>query len=341
MGTWEWLSGVPRREALHCPELGAHCPCGLELHWGVPFPPEPVLQPVWQPVLRIAAIDFLNPAPLMWDFEHQPLKDKLAERYSIHRTTPANCARELAEGTADIGLIPSAAYAFAPELAIIPGCTIASLDQVRSILLVVREGGLGSVRTVAADTSSRTSLAYAQVLFKKYWGPDGVSDGGSEVEFVPHPPGLDPMLQSADAALLIGDPALLALEDAEARQARTGERLQYLDLAHEWHERTGLPWVSAFWAVRPEAVEKSGIAAADVVDDFLRSRDAGLAHIDDLVAEWAPRIAIPATTIRTYLTRNIHYILDQHCLEGLRAFYEDAAECGVLPVAPKLRLLCL
>jgi chorismate dehydratase len=284
------------------------------------------------PPLRIAAIDYLNPAPLMWDFEHAPRQAELAARYSIHRTTPANCARELADGTADIGLIPAAAYALHPELAIIPGCAIASLERVRSILLVVRAGGgVESVRTVAADTSSRTSLAYAEIMFCKYWKP------GAAVQFLQHAPDLDLMLANADAALLIGDPALLALEDEAARLASSGERLQYLDLAHEWRERTGLAWVSAFWAVRPEAL--SGASASEVVEDFRRSRDAGLAHIDDLVAEWSPRIAIPARTIKTYLTENIHYLLDDACLAGLRGFYQAAAECGVLPAAPHLQLL--
>ncbi|HEY0797361.1 MAG TPA: menaquinone biosynthesis protein [Acidisarcina sp.] len=283
------------------------------------------------PLLRIAAIDYLNPAPLMWDFEHGPRQAELAGRYSIHRTTPANCARELAEGTADIGLIPAAAYALQPELAIIPGCAIASLGRVRSILLVVREGGVESVRTVAADTSTRTSLAYTEILFRKYWKP------GSPVEFLQHPPSLDLMLAHADAALLIGDPALLALEDAPARLARTAENLQYLDLAREWLQHTGLAWVSAFWAVRPQALD--GISASKITEDFQRSRDAGLAHIDELVAEWLPRIAVPPATIKTYLTENIHYVLDEPCLAGLRGFYEAAAECGVLPPVPDLRML--
>jgi len=88
--------------------------------------------------LRIAAIDFMNPAPLMWDFEHPPLSDELAKRYRIDRMTPAECAEKLATGQADIGLIPIAALATSPELRILPGCTIASKGRVRSLLLVHR-----------------------------------------------------------------------------------------------------------------------------------------------------------------------------------------------------------
>lgn len=282
--------------------------------------------------LRISAISFLNPAPLMWDFEHRPEMHRLAERYNIHRSMPSQCALELASGTADIGLIPIAAYATTPGLAIIPGCTIASLDRVRSIVLVLKNpAGMGAVRRVAADNDSRTSNAYAQIIFRKFYGADP--------EFVPHAPNLDAMLADCDAAVLIGDPALLALEDQAARFDRTGEHLEYLDMAHEWNRHTGAPWVSAFWAVRPEAIQASGTTAAQLTEDFVQSRDHGMAHVEYLVREWEPRLPIPASTIRTYLSQNIHYILDQPCMAGIDLFFRYASECGVLPAVPPLRLL--
>jgi chorismate dehydratase len=280
----------------------------------------------------MAAIHFLNPAPLMWDFEHEPRRSDLRERYQIGYTTPSRCARELAAGEADIGLVPVAAHATTPSLLIVPGCAIAALDRVRSIILVVRAGqGISEVRTVAADTSSRTSYAYARILFCTFWKVPA--------EFVPHPPVLESMLAVADAALLIGDPALLALEDKDAREARTGERLLYLDLAHEWHGFTGLPWVSAFWAVRQGALEETGERVENLVADLQASRDHGLAHVEDLAEEWSERIAVPRDTIRFYLSNNIHYILDEACLRGLDLFYRLAAECGVLPAAPALTML--
>lgn len=268
----------------------------------------------------------------MWDFEHEPGKSRLAERYSIHQTTPAGCADELVQGTADIGLVPVATYASAPSLAVIPGCAIASLGDIRSILLVVRHpDGVKRARRVALDTSSRTSAVYTQILFRKYWN--------AAAEFVSHAPDLEAMLKIADAALLIGDPALLALEDREAREQRTGEKLTYLDLGREWRALTGTAWVSAFWAVRPEGLHDAGVSPEAVVRDFQQSRDHGLAHIDDLVAEWSARLAVPADTIRTYLKRNIHYQLDDACIEGLRLFYRYGMECGALPAVPELRFL--
>ena len=269
--------------------------------------------------LRVAAIDFLNPAPLMWDFEHPPLDSALAQRYRIDRMLPSECAARLASGQADIGLIPIAALAATPGLRILPGCTIASRGRVRSLLLVRRAGQpLAALRTVAADTASRTTIAYTRILFHKWGNPDAA--------FIPVAADLDIMLARADAAIIIGDPALLALEDQTRRAARTGEELVYHDLAHEWRTLTGLPFISAVWsAAHGSSLDES------IAEDFIRSRDHGLQNINALVAEWAQRIPIAEATIRTYLTDNIYYILDEECLEGMTAFFRTAAELNILP----------
>jgi chorismate dehydratase len=100
-----------------------------------------------------------------------------------------------------------------------------------------------------------------------------------------------------------------------------------------------VPWVSAVWAVRPEAIEAAKLSAQQVTEDFLGSRDHGMAHVEDLVQEWTLRIAVPAVTIRSYLTEHIHYVLDEACLAGMDLFFRYAAEAGVLPQAPPLRWL--
>jgi chorismate dehydratase len=300
--------------------------------------------------LRVAAIDFLNPAPLMWDFEHPPRNSTLAQRYDLHYTQPSLCADDLLANRADLGLIPIASLT--PELAIVPGCTIAALDRVRSIQLIVKldrvphvtrslsaadvgtptdtDSTLAAVRTIAADAASRSSLAYAQILFHKFLG--------THPEFLPAPADPIAMLAHADAALLIGDPALLALEARAQIEAASGPCL-WLDLAHEWRIRTNLPWVAAVWAVRPESLAAASISADQITSDLQQSRDRGLAHIDSLVAEWTPRIALPPATIRHYLARNIHYTLDQECIATIELFRRYAAEAGILPPLPELRFL--
>ena len=281
--------------------------------------------------LRIAAIDFLNPAPLMWDFDHPPRSVELRERYDVDTMMPSQCAQRLAEGTADLGLVPVAAYATTTDLLIVPGCAIASKRAIRSLVLVVKAsaGGIAGLKTIAADTSSRATLAYLRILLRKYWR--------SEASVFQHRPDLDAMLAQADAALLIGDPALLALEDRDAREGRTGERLLYLDLAAEWRQQTGLAWVSAVWAVRAQAVSRDRALRRALLADLLGSRDAGLAHREALVTEWSRRLPLPPATVRSYLNENVHYVLDEECIHGLQRFFEFAADCDVLPQAPALR----
>jgi chorismate dehydratase len=143
------------------------------------------------------------------------------------------------------------------------------------------------------------------------------------------------MLDHADAAILIGDPALLALEERANRFERTNEELVYHDLAWEWKSLTGLPFVSAVWA-SPVAfkllVPQSPSETWDQIStDFSNPAIHGLQNIDTLVAEWSARLPIPEETIRTYLTSNIHYILDEECLEGMRVFFRTAANLGILP----------
>ena len=256
----------------------------------------------------------------MWDFEHPPLAAGLAQRYEIDWMLPSQCADELAAGTADIGLVPIAALATTPGLRALPGCTIASKGRVRSLLLVRRAAQpLESIRTVAADTASRTTVAYAQIMFHRW--------GNGDVHLMPMAADLDAMLDHADAAIVIGDPALMALEERANRFERTGEELVYHDLAEEWRNMTGLAFVSAIWGT----TAASSPLDESIANDFIASRSHGLEHIDALVEHWSRRLPLSEITIRSYLTTNIHYVLDEECIEGMRAFFRMAAETGVLP----------
>src|ERR1700734_2811691 len=188
-----------------------HCDCGIETVTGrtvVTRGKQCQGQPSQRPVknlsariktgmrpLRISAISYLNTAPLMWDFEH----GEAGGEFDISYTLPSACARALESGTADIGIIPAAAYAQVPGLMVLPGVAIASRRPVRSILLVSRVP-VDQIRTVALDTSSMTSVALTKILFEKWLG------GGRT--FTPMAPDIEKMLAQYDAGLLIGDPAL-------------------------------------------------------------------------------------------------------------------------------------
>ncbi|HME33739.1 MAG TPA: menaquinone biosynthesis protein [Candidatus Sulfotelmatobacter sp.] len=271
--------------------------------------------------LRISAISYLNTAPLMWDFEHGGLEHKAGREFDISYTLPSACARALADGTADIGIIPAAAYAGIPGLRILPEVAIASRRAVRSILLVSKVP-IENVRTVALDTSSLTSVALTKVLFAKWLG------GGRT--FTPMAPEVETMLAEHDAGLIIGDPALKI----------DRKRYHTLDLAEEWIRHTGKPFVFAFWAVREDSLAEAA-PSLDLPAVFQNSRDHGLepSGLNQIAHEWAPRLDISEGDVKSYLTQNIHYLLDAGCLEGLQLFYRYAAEIGVLPEAPKLQFV--
>lgn len=270
------------------------------------------------PDLRISAISFLNTAPLMWDFEH----GEASRGFTIEYTVPSACAAALAANQADIGIIPAFTYAQIPGLVILPNIAIASKNYVRSILLVSRKP-LDHIRTVATDTSSRTSVALTQVLFAKFFG--------GHREFHPHAPNLSEMLKSHDAALLIGDAALQVPPDASYHT---------LDLAHAWRELTGKPFVFAFWAVRLDALPRKEVDI-DLTTRFQQSRNHGLQteNVDAIAREWSPRLGLSEADIRSYLTENIDYYLDRENHSGLQLFFRYCQEIGLIEAIPDLRFL--
>jgi chorismate dehydratase len=254
----------------------------------------------------------------MWDFEH----GNASCDFQIEYTVPSACAAALAANQADIGIIPAFAYAEIPGLVILPNIAIAAKDRVRSILLVSKEP-IEEVRTVATDSSSRTSVALLQVLFAKFLG--------GHRQLTPQAPQLEAMLRQHDAALLIGDAALQVPSD-------TGYHVY--DLAHEWHRRTGKPFVFAFWAVRLDALPRQP-RGLDLVGVFQHSRDHGLQpqNIAAITSEWSPKLDLEPEDIRHYLTKNIHYYLDRDNHAGLQLFLQYAQELDLIREVPALRFL--
>jgi chorismate dehydratase len=256
---------------------------------------------------KVSVVQYLNTAPLAWGLQH----GAQAERYRLAFTTPAACADDLALGRADIGIIPSIEYQRLDGLKVVPGLSIASKQRVRSVLLLTRVP-VEEVRSVALDTSSRTSAALVKILFREFYG----------INVAAHPSAPDPtaMLNQADAALLIGDPALLYDGDALV-----------FDLASEWRKFTGLPFVFALWALRPFEAR-----LVDLRRDFEESLDQGLGHVGDIAAEWAPRLGITPEAVRIYLTENIDYTLDEANLAGLQLFYRLAQKAGMISSVKEL-----
>jgi chorismate dehydratase len=259
--------------------------------------------------IRISLVHYLNSAPLGWAFLHGPYKSM----FDVVPSSPADCADQLAGGEVDIGLIPSIEYQRIPGLQIIPGISIAALDEVRSILLV-KQKGQPSVNRVALDTSSRTSVALTKVFLQ--------AKMRMHPKFVPHPADAPAMLKDCDAALLIGDPALkVRLEDYDV-----------LDLAGEWVRWQQKPFVFAFWACR------SGVSLpSDLNSIFLEAKAWGLNRRAEIAAAYAKLLDLPQSFLEDYLVRNINYDLSADHIAGLQKYYELALQEELIPEIQPLR----
>ncbi len=240
----------------------------------------------------VSAVSYLNTWPLVWGFLHGPQKGIFDFRFDL----PVHCAEALRDGKADIGLVPCAELDRL-GLDFLPDLGIACDGPVRSILLISRKP-VREIQTLAVDSSSRTSVALAQILLAERYD--------CRPALTPLAPYLDEMLVANDAALIIGDPALHL--DPAALPYQT------LDLGLEWIEWTGLPMVFAVWAGRTE------VLTADAAEAFLASHRWACEHVDVMVTHAAAERGFPKGLARQYFTRHIVYRLSPAHLEGLALF---------------------
>ncbi|HEX8184045.1 MAG TPA: menaquinone biosynthesis protein [Blastocatellia bacterium] len=266
----------------------------------------------------IAASSYLNAAPLCYSFIYGQQEGRCK---FLSDAAPARCAELLAEGRADAALIPVIEYQRIRGLEVAPGACVASKSSVRSVLLASRVP-VTKVRSVALDTSSRTSAALIQIILNRFYG--------LSPSYRTSPPRIDEMLRSDDAALIIGDPAMLIDRSS----------LYVYDLAEEWRKHTGLPFVFAFWAVRSASTawadNQSARAGNSLKVDFLAAKREGIEHANDLADIYSAQLGLPREKLISYLTENISYDLDEESLGGLKLYYELARECGLIEEAREI-----
>jgi chorismate dehydratase len=213
----------------------------------------------------------------------------------------------LARGEVEAALVPVIEYHRIPEIAVVPGVCVGSRSFVRSVVVATRGAELKEVRSCALDTSSRTSAALIRIIFREFLG--------FEPEWKVAEPDLDAMLASADAALVIGDPAMTFKR----------ENLRVYDLASLWREHTGLGFVFAMWMARASAAER--VRAVD----FNGARDEGLAHVEEIIDLYEGELGLPRAELRAYLLENISFHLDEEMRAGLDLFYRLAHKHGIIP----------
>jgi len=286
--------------------------------------------------LRISIVQYLNTAPLVRGFTHGPLEGK----YDLSFTVPSQCAEALRTGAADIAIIPAIEYQRIPDLVVLPGLAIASQNRVRSLLIVSKKP-IEQVESIALDRSSRSTQALTRILADGYWK--------ISPEFFEAAPDLSAMLEKADAALIIGDPALrlsVAIEKkcSVSPQGRaicqagtvgltSGEILHVYDVVGEWRKWTSLPAVMAVWAT------KRGVATPEVLADFMLSRDFGLISIGEICKEASSDLDLPQAELESYLRNNIDFHLGEDNRRGLERFFQEADKLLLIPENKKIEWL--
>jgi chorismate dehydratase len=317
------------------------------------------------PKLRISIVKYLNTTPLVWGFTNGPLKGK----YDLSFTVPSLCAEALRTNAADIAIIPSIEYQRIDDLVILPDLAIASKTRVRSLLLVSKVP-LEKARNIALDNSSRSTQALTKILCQQKWK--------ITPEFLEMPPDLPAMLQRADAALLIGDPALrlsLATESG-TRRGEAGEQICSAASANLAAASTPATSASAAsiagqssqaaqtsqttldpdttlhiydvveqWrrlttlpAVLAVWAARRKLATAEVIDDFHSSRNYGLRRLTEISTQAAAELNLPANKLQRYLTENINFSLDEENLRGLTAFFQSAADQALISQAKPIEI---
>ncbi len=280
--------------------------------------------------LRISIVEYLNTAPLVWGFTEGPLRD----RYDLSFTVPSLCAEALRKGEADVAIIPAIEYQRIEGVVALPGIAVAAKREVRSILVVAKKP-IDRARRIALDSSSRSSAALVRLLCAGHWG--------IQPEFIDAAPDPAAMLAEADAALVIGDPALriavkmdfLAGKQPSGEQCCQGdpnempvpghETLFVYDVAYQWGEMTGRPCVLALW------VGRRGAITSEVVADFAASKQYGLERIDEIAEAASIKLEMPPTALERYLRDNIDYSLDEENRVGLELYYRKCAAAGLIP----------
>jgi chorismate dehydratase len=252
--------------------------------------------------IRIGAVGYLNARPLTWALDSSP------ERWTIRYDLPSVCSSLLQAGQVDLGLVPSIDYLQDPDYRFVPGVGIGSRGPVASVALFTR-GPVGQVRSIALDTSSRTSVALIRVLCRHRFD--------ITPEFVAHEPNLKGMTERADAGLLIGDPAFETDHQAQG--------LTKIDLGGEWTAMTGLPFVYAAWTGR------SGAITGGDVEALQKAQEIGVRSVEAIAAEYGRGDARRAARAAAYLRDNVKYGLGPDEAEGLQLFLNHAADLGLAP----------
>ncbi len=247
------------------------------------------------PLPRLVAVSYLNTKPLLYGLLRSPLSDRMRMDLAI----PSECARRLAEGEAEIGLVPVAILPELEHYQIISDYCIGA-DGAVATVCIYGDVPLEQLTHVYLDHHSRTSVMLARLLLEEYW-KHPVTFLDAEDGYIDH-------INGTVGGLIIGD-----------RTIGLDQRFNHVyDLGAAWKEHTGLPFVFAAWVTTKPL-------SPDFVAEFNAALKEGLDHLPQL------QLLLPSPhpdfSLEEYYTHHIDYALDAGKREALERFlkYVDAA----------------
>jgi len=217
--------------------------------------------------------------------------------------TPRSSLEALVSGRIDAALVPVVDVFSRPDIEIIPDIGICADGEVTSVLLQCRRP-LAEVSTIELDPDSRTSNVLTQVLIRHHFKMSDRVKYTSEAG-------------QGDARVCIGDSALCAEPVCET-----------YDLADQWKQMTGLPFVFAVWALSHSCTDRKKISRV-----LHRAKEIGCRSRPLLTKLCAQRLGLPRERCLHYLTNCLHYDLGSREQEGMNLFRELAVNLQERPVA--------
>jgi chorismate dehydratase len=270
--------------------------------------------------IRIGKINFTNILPIYHFFPHERWADGELEMIP---QVPTELNQSMLGGTIDIGPISSFAYGLDQEKYLLyPNLSVSSKGRVDSIFLFLKKP-LEDILfgNVALPTTSASSVALLRILLETFHQ--------GKPNYKTYSPDLEKMMLDCDAALLIGDDALVARRNYPSYNA--------IDLGEEWYRFTGHWMTYAVWAIRREVAEQMPEKTEKLYESFLYSKQAGLGRLDEVIDEAIRIFGGSASFWEKYYTYLNFDFADVH-RKGLEYYYEQAYRLDLLPAPAKVEI---
>lgn len=245
--------------------------------------------------VNISAVSYLNTIPFVYGLQQTPIKDDI----NLMLDYPAECARKVINGEADLGLVPVAAIPSIPLYNMVSDFCIGADGPVRTVVLMSHTP-IESIERVYLDYQSRTSVVLAKVLSHNLWSIDPEWTPFTQEHSLKD---IDPY----DGLVIIGDKVF---------EHESHFKYKY-DLAEEWKKLTGLPFVFAAWTANKKMDNR-------FVDTFNNALRKGVENIKESIEQYPP-LGLSKDEAEKYLRNNISFEFTKEKREGLKLFWSLAS----------------